>query len=60
MVVQKRYKARQVFGLSLHSASNISELLLTAKIEGNVANADPHNTCFLYTKCSTEGSWLNL
>lgn len=60
VVVQKRYKGRWIFNLFLYSASNIPELLRTAKIERNVANVGPHKTCFLYTKCSTEGIWLNL
>jgi len=58
--VQKRYKAKWIFSLFLYSASNVPKLLWTAKIERNFANVCPHKTCFLYTKCSTEGSWLNL
>lgn len=57
-VVQKRYKDRQVFSIFLYSASNISRLLLTAKIERNVENGDPKNSCFFYTKCCTEGNWV--
>lgn len=56
----KRYKARWIFHVFLSSASNVPKLLRTAKIEINFANVGPHKTSFLYTKCSTEGSWLNL